>query len=189
MQHLRSQAQAETAGSSGAPAWEAAQENSVASAEAEVAVPVAYPDEWESPTSEFEAFVGDIVKHRIGKYEQPEHPNRITHEEAASIYRKIRREIIAKEHEAYAERQRQKLFKPILVSVNPLPCLPVDLVSMYCLPRDRVFMQVSCFVCDFRRSPALIAIEAGAPCEGVRSRDGQTNTPCEGSMKLHGRDC
>jgi hypothetical protein len=84
------------------------------------AMPI-YPSEWEAPTAEFEAFVSDVVKHRIGKYEQPEHPNRIAHEEGAALYRKIRREIIAKEHEAYAERQKQNLFKPILVSRSPQP--------------------------------------------------------------------
>jgi len=82
--------------------------------EAGSSAPVVYPDEWDSPTPDFEAFISDIVKHRIGKYEQPEHPNRISHEEAASIFRKIRREIIAKEHEAYSERRRQNLYKPIL---------------------------------------------------------------------------
>ena len=68
--------------------------------------------------------MADVVKHRIGKYEQPEHPNRISHEEASSIFRKIRREIIAKEHEAYAERQKQDLYKPILVRTPPPPPPP-----------------------------------------------------------------
>jgi hypothetical protein len=31
--------------------------------------------------------VSDAVKHRLGKYVQPDHPNRITKEEAQQLYK------------------------------------------------------------------------------------------------------
>lgn len=46
-----------------------------------------YPDSWDQPGPDFEAFVGEAVKHRLGKYVQPDHPNRITKEEAQQLYR------------------------------------------------------------------------------------------------------
>jgi hypothetical protein len=46
-----------------------------------------FPDTWDEPGSEFEAFVGDAVKRRLGKYVQPDHPNRISKEDAQSLYR------------------------------------------------------------------------------------------------------
>ena len=47
----------------------------------------AWPDSWEQPGADFEAFVGEAVKHRLGKYVQPDHPNRITKEEAQQLYK------------------------------------------------------------------------------------------------------
>jgi hypothetical protein len=46
-----------------------------------------FPDTWDEPGPEFEAFVGDAVKRRLGKYVQPDHPNRISKEDAQSLYR------------------------------------------------------------------------------------------------------
>jgi hypothetical protein len=46
-----------------------------------------FPDSWDEPGPEFEAFVGDAVKRRLGKYVQPDHPNRISKEDAQSLYR------------------------------------------------------------------------------------------------------
>lgn len=46
-----------------------------------------YPDSWEQPGPDFEAFVGDAVKRRLGKYVQPDHPNRITKDEAQQLYK------------------------------------------------------------------------------------------------------
>ncbi|KAF6266781.1 hypothetical protein COO60DRAFT_13749 [Scenedesmus sp. NREL 46B-D3] len=46
-----------------------------------------FPDTWDEPGPEFEAFVADSVKRRLGKYVQPDHPNRISKEDAQSLYR------------------------------------------------------------------------------------------------------
>jgi hypothetical protein len=46
-----------------------------------------YPDSWDQPGPDFEAYVGEAVKHRLGKYVQPDHPNRITKEEAQQLYK------------------------------------------------------------------------------------------------------
>jgi len=46
-----------------------------------------YPDSWDQPGPDFEAFVGESVKHRLGKYVQPDHPNRITKDEAQQLYK------------------------------------------------------------------------------------------------------
>lgn len=46
-----------------------------------------WPDSWDQPGPDFEAFVGEAVKHRLGKYVQPDHPNRITKEEAQQLYK------------------------------------------------------------------------------------------------------
>lgn len=46
-----------------------------------------YPDSWEQPGPDFEAFVSEAVKHRLGKYVQPDHPNRISKEEAQQLYK------------------------------------------------------------------------------------------------------
>eukprot|EP00878_Enallax_costatus_P017975 GHUV01018901.1.p1 GENE.GHUV01018901.1~~GHUV01018901.1.p1 ORF type:complete len:1118 (+),score=463.86 GHUV01018901.1:2890-6243(+) len=70
-------------------------------------------DGWDQPRPEFEAFVSDAVKHRLGKYVQPDHPNRITKEDAQQLYRKLRREVVDKEVTAFAARQAQGQFRPI----------------------------------------------------------------------------
>jgi hypothetical protein len=49
--------------------------------------PSAYPASWEVPDESFASFAGDMVRHRLGKYVQPEHPSRITKEDAQQLYR------------------------------------------------------------------------------------------------------
>lgn len=71
---------------------------------------------FEKPNAAFEEFVAEVVRHRVGKYEQPDHPMRLTRDEAVQIYRRIRREIMEKEQEAYRERQRSGMSKPIEAS-------------------------------------------------------------------------
>lgn len=71
------------------------------------------PEAWDEPDASFAAYVADTVRHRVGKYAQPEHPMYLAQEEARELYSKIRREIVAKEHQAYAERQAAGLSKPI----------------------------------------------------------------------------
>jgi hypothetical protein len=39
------------------------------------------------PDESFASFAGDMVRHRLGKYVQPEHPSRITKEDAQQLYR------------------------------------------------------------------------------------------------------
>ncbi len=46
-----------------------------------------FPEVWDEPDTNFEAFVADTVKHRLGKYVQPDHPNRISKEDAQMLYR------------------------------------------------------------------------------------------------------
>ena len=46
-----------------------------------------YPEMWEKPDPSFEAFVCEMVRHRIGKYVQPDHPNRVSLEDAERLYR------------------------------------------------------------------------------------------------------
>ena len=70
-------------------------------------------DSWEKPDLRFEEYVADVVRRRIGKYEQPDHPTQLSREEAATLFRSIRKEIMAKEVLAYNERQRTNQSKPI----------------------------------------------------------------------------
>ena len=46
-----------------------------------------HPDTWDDPNPGFEAFVSDMVRHRLGKYIQPEHPSRITLAEAQTLHK------------------------------------------------------------------------------------------------------
>ncbi|KAI8470635.1 MAG: hypothetical protein J3K34DRAFT_521189 [Monoraphidium minutum] len=71
------------------------------------------PHSWEAPNASFEAFVGETVKRRLGKYVQPDHPNRITRDEAQALYRKLKREVVEKEGAAYQERSRAGAYAPI----------------------------------------------------------------------------
>lgn len=72
-----------------------------------------HDESWETPDSRFEEFVADVVRRRIGKYEQPDHPTQLCREEASSLFRAIRREIVAKEVNAFEERQKINQSKPI----------------------------------------------------------------------------
>jgi hypothetical protein len=38
--------------------------------------------------------VADTVRHRLGKYTQPDHPARVTQEDAAQLFRKVRKIVI-----------------------------------------------------------------------------------------------
>ncbi len=46
-----------------------------------------HPESWDEPNESFESFVAETVQHRIGKYAQPDHPSRISHEEAEALNR------------------------------------------------------------------------------------------------------
>ena len=72
-----------------------------------------HDESWETPDTRFEEFVADVVRRRIGKYEQPDHPTQLSRDEASSLFRAIRREIVAKEVNAFEERQRTNQSKPI----------------------------------------------------------------------------
>lgn len=69
---------------------------------------------WDEPDDGFEAFVADLVKRRLGKYCQPEHPTRISQSDANALYAKIKGQVVAKERDAYAQRQANGAVKPIL---------------------------------------------------------------------------
>lgn len=45
------------------------------------------PETWEEPDNGFEAFVSETVRHRLGKYVQPDHPNRISSDVAHGLFR------------------------------------------------------------------------------------------------------
>lgn len=66
-----------------------------------------HPETWEAPDTSFESFVTETVQHRIGKYVQPEHPNRLRNKDAHTLNRKIVREVIEKERRAHNERLEQ----------------------------------------------------------------------------------
>lgn len=51
--------------------------------------PQHHPESWERPDSSFEAYVGEAVRHRLGKYVLPDHPNRISSETANSLLRSV----------------------------------------------------------------------------------------------------
>ena len=68
---------------------------------------------WESPDESFEAFVSELVRHRVGKYQQPSHPSRLDDNEAASIFKQIVKKIMMKEREAFDERCRLGAPKPL----------------------------------------------------------------------------
>lgn len=53
-----------------------------------------FPDAWDGPDTHFELFVGETVKHRLGKYVQPEHPNRISKQDAQILYRWVDRVVM-----------------------------------------------------------------------------------------------
>jgi len=72
-----------------------------------------HAETWDSPDESFEAYVGETVRHRLGKYVQPDHPNCISADTAHSLYRKIKREVVEKERRAYDERRQQGVFKLI----------------------------------------------------------------------------
>ncbi|GAX78575.1 hypothetical protein CEUSTIGMA_g6014.t1, partial [Chlamydomonas eustigma] len=72
-----------------------------------------HPETWEAPNEAFERYVAEMVQHRIGKYAQPDHPNRISNEEAMILNKKIQREIIEKERHAFQERQEQEMHRPM----------------------------------------------------------------------------
>ena len=52
-----------------------------------------FPETWDEPSADFERFVSETVRHRIGKYVQPDHPNRVSKEAAENLLRKIMREV------------------------------------------------------------------------------------------------
>ena len=68
---------------------------------------------WDSPDASFENFVAEVVRKRVGKYELPDRPAPLSRDDAASLFKKIRREIMAKEYEAYKLRQSSGSIKPI----------------------------------------------------------------------------
>lgn len=52
---------------------------------------------WDRPGAPFEEFVGKVISHRLGKYKQPDHPNRISREDFKELYRKSWKAIIEAE--------------------------------------------------------------------------------------------
>ncbi|KAG2485616.1 hypothetical protein HYH03_015679 [Edaphochlamys debaryana] len=72
-----------------------------------------HAETWDEPDGAFEAYVADMVRHRLGKYMQPEHPSRVSVAEATSLRAKVYREVVAKERRAWEERRSAGVFKPI----------------------------------------------------------------------------
>ena len=69
---------------------------------------------WDVPDAAFESFVAELVKRRLGKYCQPDHPTRISQSDADTLYAKIKGQVVAKERDAYAQRQATGAVKPIM---------------------------------------------------------------------------
>jgi hypothetical protein len=59
-----------------------------------------WEDAWDAPGPRFEGFVEDRVRRRLGKYRQPAHPLRLSLEEAAALFKKVRRVILDTERKA-----------------------------------------------------------------------------------------
>lgn len=49
---------------------------------------------WTEPDGDFEAFVGQFVRHRLGKYAAAGHPSRLEAEDTALLYRKLKVRIV-----------------------------------------------------------------------------------------------
>ena len=46
-----------------------------------------------------QSFVAEVVRRRVGKYTEPEHPIQLTHREAQQVHRKAVQEVLGKEHQ------------------------------------------------------------------------------------------
>ena len=60
---------------------------------------------WDYPDESFEKFVVHVVRRQLSKHEDKNHPMHLEREEAASLFSKIRKDIMAGEKEAYKKRQ------------------------------------------------------------------------------------
>ncbi|GAB4814631.1 hypothetical protein N2152v2_001677 [Parachlorella kessleri] len=78
--------------------------------------PIVLEESWDEPVPRFERYVDEMVRARIGKYLQPGHPAQLEYQEAMRLYKKVSSQVVAKEREAFAERQRSGLHKPIVRS-------------------------------------------------------------------------
>ncbi|KAK9868684.1 hypothetical protein WJX84_008524 [Apatococcus fuscideae] len=69
---------------------------------------------WVEPDGDFEAFVGQFVRHRLGKYAAAGHPSRLQADDTALLYRKLKVRIVDGERKAFADRAVQGIpSKPI----------------------------------------------------------------------------
>ncbi|KAK9817923.1 hypothetical protein WJX72_004317 [[Myrmecia] bisecta] len=73
------------------------------------------PDKrWDAPNARFEAFVDYTVRHRLGKYTQPVHPNYITADDFSRLYKKIKHNVVEAEQKTFEDRRRNNMGeKPI----------------------------------------------------------------------------
>lgn len=67
---------------------------------------------WTEPDGDFEAVVGQFVRHRLGKYAAAGHPSRLEAEDAALLYRKLKFRIVDGE---------RKVCSPYIPSVCDVP--------------------------------------------------------------------
>ncbi|KAJ9531590.1 hypothetical protein QJQ45_014945 [Haematococcus lacustris] len=89
---------------------------SIAADVAEWARPMSgdYPETWDAPDEGFAAFVAETIRFRLGKYvTQPDHPNRCSSDDAHSLFKKIHREVVEKERQAFGARRELGQFKLI----------------------------------------------------------------------------
>ena len=61
-----------------------------------------WEDAWDTPCPRFEGFVEDCVRRRLGKYRQPAHPMHLSMDEAAALFKKVRRVIVDTERKVRA---------------------------------------------------------------------------------------
>lgn len=68
---------------------------------------------WKYPNEDFEKFVINVIRSRLSKYEKPGHPLQLKRDQAATLFSKIRKDIMIREKAAYKERESTGMRKPI----------------------------------------------------------------------------
>ncbi|KDD72644.1 hypothetical protein H632_c3086p0, partial [Helicosporidium sp. ATCC 50920] len=83
-------------------------------AEFKAPLQTSFAESWESPDAEFALYVRDVVRHRLAKYMQPDHPAPLDLGTAQKLVERLAVQVAEREREAYQERTASGTFKPIL---------------------------------------------------------------------------
>lgn len=121
--------------------------------------------EWESPNSEFDAFVARTVRHRLGKYMQAQHPQQITAKEQDLLYGKVRHEVVQREREVSKSLHHSSctcIFS--LLSVYRIAawhvCVQAMDVNLYYIQHVSTFPLA--YYCRRERQPFYFAVRGGS---------------------------